>query len=79
MTIAFASVIAVVAAPVVAGAATNLSKSSEHPLVIHVVEHAITDTVQEFHPPANSLGDVLGYHNPVYNAADTRRKTSLSR
>jgi len=38
--------------------------------VIHVVEHAITDTVQEFHPPAMSLGDILGFHNPVYNATD---------
>ena len=36
-------------------------------------EHAITDTVQEFHPPMMSLGDVLGFHNPVYNAANTRR------
>jgi allene oxide cyclase len=35
-----------------------------------VVEHAITDTVQQFHPPKNSLGDVLGFHNPVFDAAD---------
>lgn len=38
--------------------------------VIHVVEHAITDTVQEFHPPKMSLGDVLAFHNPVYNASN---------
>jgi allene oxide cyclase len=38
--------------------------------VIHVVEHAITDTVQEFHPPHMSLGDVLGFHNPVFDAND---------
>ena len=37
---------------------------------VHVVEHAITDTVQEWHPPKESLGDILGFHNPVYNAAD---------
>src|ERR1700737_1574669 len=35
---------------------------------VHVVEHAITDTVQEFHPPNMSLGDVLGFHNPVFDA-----------
>jgi len=35
---------------------------------VHVVEHAITDTAQEFHPPNMSLGDVLGFHNPVFNA-----------
>ncbi|HZS78010.1 MAG TPA: allene oxide cyclase family protein [Ktedonobacteraceae bacterium] len=40
---------------------------------IHVVEHAITDTVQEFHPGTMSIGDILGFHNPVYNAADTRQ------
>jgi hypothetical protein len=28
---------------------------------------------QEFHPPHKSLDDVLGWHNPVYNAADTRQ------
>jgi allene oxide cyclase len=38
--------------------------------VIHVVEHAITDTVQEFHPPKMSLGDILGFHNPVYDASN---------
>jgi allene oxide cyclase len=37
---------------------------------IHVVEHAITDTDQMFHPPADSLGDVLGFHNPVFDAAN---------
>ena len=37
---------------------------------VHVVEHAITDTVQEFHPGHLSLGDVLGFHNPVFNESD---------
>ena len=40
---------------------------------IHVVEHAITDTDQMFHPPDNSLGDVLGFHNPVFDAADKKQ------
>jgi allene oxide cyclase len=40
---------------------------------IHVVEHAITDTVQEFHPGSPSLGDVLGFHNPVFDAADQKQ------
>ena len=38
--------------------------------IVHVVEHAITDTVQEFHPGHLSLGDVLGFHNPVFNESD---------
>jgi len=41
--------------------------------VIHVVEHAITDTVQEFHPPKMSLGDILGFHNPVFDAANKQQ------
>jgi hypothetical protein len=40
---------------------------------IHVVEHAITDTVQQFHAPKNSLGDVLGFHNPVFDEADKKQ------
>lgn len=41
--------------------------------VIHVVEHAITDTVQHFHPPHDSLGDVLAFHNPVFDAQDKKQ------
>ena len=40
---------------------------------VHVVEHAITDTVQEFHPPNMSLGDILGFHNPVFDAQDKQQ------
>jgi hypothetical protein len=68
-----ASIAAVaLAAPIAAVASTGSSSTVSDPVVVHVVEHAITDTVQEFHPPALSLGDTLGWHNPVYNAADTR-------
>ena len=67
------AVIALVFAPVAALASASSPGASHHPVVIHVIEHAITDTVQQFHPPKNSVGDVLGWHNPVYNAADTRQ------
>ena len=70
---AAAAVIALVLAPVAALASTSSPSTSNSPVVIHVVEHAITDTVQEFHPPNPSLGDVLGWHNPVYNASDTQQ------
>jgi len=70
---AAAAVIALVLAPVAAVASTSSPSASRHPMIIHVVEHAITDTVQKFHPPKNSLGDVLGWHNPVYNAANTKQ------
>jgi allene oxide cyclase len=68
-----AAVIAVVLAPVAAMASSSSPSGLRHATIIHVVEHAITDTVQEFHPPKMSLGDVLGFHNPVYNASNTRR------
>jgi allene oxide cyclase len=70
---AAAAVLALVLAPVAALASTSSPTASHRPVVIHVVEHAITDTVQEFHPPRASLGDVLAWHNPVYNASDTRQ------
>src|ERR1700686_2679399 len=40
---------------------------------VHVVEHAITDPVQEFHPPNMSLGDILGFHNPVYDVDNDKQ------
>jgi hypothetical protein len=67
------AVIALVFAPVAALAGASSPGASHHRVVIHVIEHAITDTVQQFHPPKNSVGDVLGWHNPVYNAANTRQ------
>ena len=73
LVMAAAAVIAVALAPVAAAASTSSPTTARHPMTIHVVEHAITDTVQMFHPPKNSLGDVLGFHNPVFNASDTRR------
>ena len=68
-----AAVLTLVLAPVAAIASTGSPSPAHRSTVIRVVEHAITDTVQEFHPPKMSLGDVLGFHNPVYNAANKRR------
>ena len=35
-----------------------------------VVEHAITDTVVDTGPKGDSLGDVLAFGNPIYDAAN---------
>ena len=72
LVMAAAAVTAVALAPVAAAASTSSPAAARH-RVIHVVEHAVTDTVQMFHPPKNSRGDVLGFHNPVFNASNTRR------
>jgi allene oxide cyclase len=69
-----AALIALAAVPVVAGASTGSKSASHHSgTVVHVVEHAVSDTVQMFHPPDNSVGDTLGFHNPVYNASNTHQ------
>jgi allene oxide cyclase len=73
IVMAAAAVIALALAPVAAAASTGSQTTARHPMIIHVVEHAITDTVQMFHPPKKSLGDVLGFHNPVFNASNTRQ------
>ena len=73
---AAAAVIALLLAPVAAVASTSSPSASRHPVIIKVVEHANTDTVQKFHPPKSSRGDVLGWHNPVYNAANTQQVAS---
>jgi allene oxide cyclase len=36
-----------------------------------VVEHAITDTTIDNGTPGDSIGDLLAFGNPVYNAANT--------
>ena len=67
------TVVALASGIAVGGLTAATSAASDLPSVIHVVEHAVTDTVQQFHPPADSLGDVLGFHNPVYDAANHRQ------
>lgn len=47
--------------------------NSDSDTIIHVVEHAITDTVGDADhglPAPDALGNVLAFHNPVFDAAD---------
>jgi hypothetical protein len=47
--------------------------NSKNVLNIHVVEHAITDTVGDAdhgQPSPDALGNVLAFHNPVFDAAN---------
>ncbi len=55
---------------VLANLGSGLAAHASDVRKIHVIEHALTDTVQEFHPGKMSLGDVLGFHNPVFDAAN---------
>jgi allene oxide cyclase len=40
---------------------------------VHVIEHANTDVTADVDPPGDSHGDVLTFHNPVFNAADSQQ------
>jgi len=42
-------------------------------VTIHVIEHAVTDTVGDVPPAGDSLGDQLAFHNLVYDVADTKQ------
>lgn len=40
---------------------------------IHVIEHAMTDTVVPAAPAPDLTGNLLTFHNPVFNKADTKQ------
>ena len=57
-----------------AGVAVATTQSSAAPAQpadnFTVVEHAITDTTVDIGPHGDSLGDILAFGNPVYDAAN---------
>jgi len=53
-----------------AGAATAVATQPQHTTTFTVVEHAITDTVVDTGPTGDSLGDVLAFGNPIFNATN---------
>ena len=56
----------------VAGAATMASAKSGRgsKASVHVIEHATTDTVVDIADPGDSTGDLLTFHNEVFDAND---------
>ena len=70
------TVIAALGATIVlAVAVVAVARTSDisEPIRIHVVEHATTDTVVDTDGDgADSTGDLLTFHNKVYNASNTR-------
>ncbi len=49
------------------------SSGSSAPGTLHVVEHADTDTVADIAPAGDSIGDVLGFANPVFDEANQKQ------
>jgi Allene oxide cyclase len=67
-------------AGVIAAAALGLAAASVaagpdivSPVQIHVIEHAVSDTVTDTGPAGDSPGDLLTFHNPIFDASDTTR------
>jgi hypothetical protein len=56
---------------VVAGAATFLASSASAANTINVIEHATTDKVVDVGKKGDSPGDLLTFHNKVYDETDT--------
>ncbi|UQX88945.1 dirigent protein [Jatrophihabitans telluris] len=67
--------VAVTATVALAGgaAAATRTSSSDHSKHFTVVEHAVTDTTADTGPVGDSLGDVLAFGNPIYDAADHKQ------
>jgi allene oxide cyclase len=70
----FVTAVAVVAL-VIWSAGASARPSATTATTVHVVEHAITDAVSNG-TKADSLGNVLTFANPVYNASDTKKAGS---
>jgi allene oxide cyclase len=64
--LAAGSVLVVAAGAVGASAGSNVSG----PTTIHVIEHANTDAVIDTGATGDTSGDLLTFHNPVFNASN---------
>jgi Allene oxide cyclase len=69
-----------IGAGVIAVAALGLAAASvvagpdiASPTQIHVIERAVSDTVTDTGSAGDSAGDLLTFHNPVFDAADAMR------
>lgn len=69
LTIAAAAASIVLVAGLVAQARST--HGSTRASVVHVIEHATTDKVIDTGKPGDSTGDLLTWHNKVYDETDT--------
>jgi allene oxide cyclase len=63
----------VVATSGIAGRAMASSPSHHRAGTFTVVERALTDTTADTGPAGDSLGDVLAFANPIFNAKNTHK------
>ena len=67
----FAAILAafVVGAAIASIAGTKVTSHTK----IHVIEHAVSDGFADVGKSGDSRGDILTFHNPVYNATDSKK------
>ena len=67
------ALVAAVATLAIAGLAYASSShpALSHPTTVHVIEHAVTDTVVDTGAPGDTTGDLLTFHNQLYNRHDS--------
>jgi allene oxide cyclase len=62
---------------VLVGAALTISfagtRAVTRPVTIHVIEHAVTDRVTDTGKKGDSPGDLLTWHNPIFDGANAKR------
>jgi len=69
-----------IGAGVIAAAALGLAAASvaagpdiASPVEVHVIEHAVSDTLTDTGATGDSAGDLLTFHNPIFDASDSTR------
>ena len=62
---------------VLVGAALTISfagtRAVTRPVTIHVIEHAVTDRVTDTGKRGDSPGDLLTWHNPIFDATNSHQ------
>jgi allene oxide cyclase len=71
--LAIGVVVVVVAVGAWALGVATASPGISRPTVLHVVEHAITDKVIDTGPAGDTSGDLLSFHNPVFDAQNSAK------
>jgi hypothetical protein len=66
-----AVIVSVLGVVLVALISLNTAVAADRPRDLTVVEHAVSDTVVDTGAAGDTLGDVLAFGNPIYNAANT--------
>ena len=71
-TLTAVAVAALVAAAVAVAAGSSSAPQITQPATLHVIEHPVTDTVVNTGAPGDTTGDLLTFHNKLFNATNTK-------